>query len=55
MDPVYFDSEKDGNVFFWIIQTADKVREERRKEREHIKQEVAKGNYKYDYKRNKFV
>jgi len=55
MDRVEYNPDTDGNVFNWIVETAERVREERRKEREQIKQAVAEGEYKYDYKRHKFI
>jgi hypothetical protein len=50
-----FNPKEDGNVFQWILETAEKLREERREERGLIKQEMAKGGYKHDYKRHEFV
>jgi hypothetical protein len=55
MSRIDYNPHTDGNVFYWIVKTAELVREERRKEREQIKQAVAEGEYKYDYKRYKFI
>lgn len=50
-----FNPKEDGNVFQWILDTAEKLRNERREERERIKQSLAEGDFRYDHKRNKLV